>query len=393
MIFNNWDYYVLFLIPSAILCRAASPKTRPWVIFLSGSLFFIYFSYTQFGGIFGDLCLGIFLWESFVSRFYKPSSWFCWAGVAQTVVFLVLFKYRNFLTALFWRVPDKNPLYWQHAFLPLGISFFTFEFVHYAADRYRGRAEEGSVSEYLAFILFFPTMVAGPIKRYQDFLPKLRSVSKEWVVDWQRGITRILTGLAKKFAIADVLTAYTNHLNWADISRAERVVLPLWLFAYGIKIYADFSAYSDIAIGSARLFGIRVPENFDWPYLQTNIAAFWRHWHMSLTNWLIDYIYIPLGGSRVRSERVYANILVTMFVSGIWHGAGVNFIVWGLLHGVMLAIHRAWRRLRPAPSETAPLWSRLPSWLLTYVAVNFAWAFFCMDVKTALFFFRRLLIG
>jgi alginate O-acetyltransferase complex protein AlgI len=114
---------------------------------------------------------------------------------------------------------------------------------------------------------------------------------------------------------------------------------------------------------------------------------------MSLTNWLIDYIYIPLGGSRVRSERVYANILVTMFVSGIWHGAGVNFIVWGLLHGVMLAIHRAWRRLRPAPSETAPLWSRLPSWLLTYVAVNFAWAFFCMDVKTALFFFRRLLIG
>jgi alginate O-acetyltransferase complex protein AlgI len=392
MIFNTWDYYLLFLIPSAILCRVASPRVRPWVIFLSGGLFFTYFSYTQFGGIIGVACLAIFLWESFVSRFYKSSSWFCWFGVAQTVVFLVLFKYRNFLTGVLWHEAARNPLYWKNAFLPLGISFFTFEFVHYAVDRYRNKTEEGSVTEYLAFILFFPTMVAGPIKRYQDFLPKLRSVSREWVVDWQRGVTRILTGLVKKFAVADVLTAYTNHLNWMDISRAQRAVLPLWLFAYGIKIYADFSAYSDIAIGSARLFGIRVPENFDWPYLRTNITDFWRHWHMSLTNWLIDYIYIPLGGSRSRGGQVYANILVTMLVSGIWHGAGINFVVWGLLHGIMLAIRRGWRQLRPMPLA-APLWSQLASWLLTYAAVNLAWAFFCMDVRTALFFFRRLLIG
>jgi len=393
MIFNTWDYYLLFLIPSAVLCRAAGPRTRPWVLFLSGCLFFTYFSYTQFGGLIGVACLGIFLWESFISRFYKPSSWFCWFGVTQTVVFLILFKYRNFLTGLFWLVPAHNPLYWKRAFLPLGISFFTFEFVHYAVDRYRNRTQEGSIGEYLAFILFFPTMVAGPVKRYQDFLPKLRRVSREWVADWQRGITRILAGLVKKFAIADVLTAYTNHLNRTDISLAQRWVLPLWLFAYGIKIYADFSAYSDIAIGSARLFGIQVPENFDWPYLQENIAGFWRHWHMSLTNWLIDYIYIPLGGSRASGERVYANILVTMLISGIWHGAGLNFVVWGLLHGVMLAIRRAWRLLRPLPPGPSPLWSRLGSWLLTFVAVNLAWAFFCMDVRTAIFFFRRLFIG
>jgi len=392
MIFNTWDYYLLFLIPSAIFCRVASPRFRPWVIFASGGLFFCYFSYTQFGGLVGVACLGIFLWESFVSRFYKPASWFCWFGVTQTVVFLALFKYRNFLSGLFWAVPAHNPLYWKNAFLPLGISFFTFEFIHYAVDRYKNKTDEGSVTEYLAFILFFPTMVAGPIKRYQDFLPKLRSVTREWVLDWQRGVTRILTGLVKKFAIADVLTSYTNHLNWMDISRAQRAILPLWLFAYGIKIYADFSAYSDIAIGSARLFGIRVPENFDWPYLRTNITDFWRHWHMSLTNWLIDYIYIPLGGSRGREGQVYANILVTMLISGIWHGAGINFIVWGLLHGIMLAIRRAWRALRPMPPE-APLWSRVSSWLLTYVAVNLAWAFFCMDVHTALFFFRRLLLG
>ena len=393
MIFNSWDYYLLFLIPSAILCRLATPERRPWVIFLSGGLFFTYFSYTQFGGVVGAACLAIFLWESLVSRVYKPASWFCWFGVTQTVLFLVFFKYRNFLTGLVWRDAARNPLYWKHAFLPLGISFFTFEFVHYAVDRYKSRTEEGSVTEYLAFILFFPTMVAGPIKRYQDFLPKLRAISREWVVDWQRGTTRILAGLVKKFAVADVLTAYTNHLNAADISRAWRPVLLVWLFAYGIKIYADFSAYSDIAIGSARLFGIRVPENFDWPYLRTNITEFWRHWHMSLTNWLIDYIYIPLGGSRRASGRVYANILVTFLVSGIWHGAGVNFIVWGLLHGIMLAIRRMWRQIRPLPAGALPMWSQLGSWLLTYVGVNLAWAFFCMDVHTAFYFFRRLLIG
>jgi alginate O-acetyltransferase complex protein AlgI len=392
MIFNGWDYYVLFLVPSAILFRAASERVRPWVIFASGCLFFVYFSYTQLGGIAGAACLGIFLWESAVSRFYKPSSWICWAGVALAVAFLILFKYRNFLTGLVWSDPGRNPLYWKDAFLPLGISFFTFEFAHYAMDRYRGKAEKGSVADYMAFILFFPTMVAGPIKRYQDFVPKLRTISDEWALDWQRGITRILTGLAKKFAIADLLTAYTNHLNRADIAQAQRVMLPIWLLAYGIKIYADFSAYSDIAIGSARLFGIRVPENFDWPYLRTNIADFWRRWHMSLTSWLIDYIYIPLGGSRVRGERVYANILVTMLISGIWHGAGIHFVVWGLLHGVMLAIRRAWRLFRPMP-VVASRWSQIGSWALTFVAVNLAWAFFCMDVRTALFFFRRLFLG
>jgi alginate O-acetyltransferase complex protein AlgI len=392
MIFNGWDYYLLFLIPSAIAFRLAAPRVRPWIIFVGGSLFFLYFSYTQFGGVLGAACLAIFLWECFVSRFYRPGSWICSLGIVQTVLFLVVFKYRNFLSGLVWHDPSANPLFWRNAFLPLGISFFTFEFIHYAVDRYKGRTEAGTAGEYFAFILFFPTMVAGPIKRYQDFLPKLRAISEDWALDWQRGITRILAGLVKKFAIADLLTAYTNHLNHADIARAHRAILPLWLLAYGIKIYADFSAYSDIAIGSARLFGIRVPENFDWPYLRVNITDFWRHWHMSLTNWLIDYIYIPLGGSRVAGERVYANILVTMLVSGIWHGAGVNFIVWGLLHGVMLAVRRAWRVWRPLPAQPSML-ALASSWALTFVCVNLAWAFFCMDVHTALFFFRRLFLG
>src|SRR5262249_1845510 len=262
----------------------------------------------------------------------------------------------------------------------------------YAWDRYRGKTETGTLGEYMAFILFFPTMVAGPIKRYQDFLPKLRAVSPEWVLDWQRGITRILAGLVKKFAIADLLTAYTNHLTVADISAANRAILPLWLLAYGFKIYTDFSAYSDIAIGSARLFGIRVPENFDWPYLQTNITEFWRHWHISLSSWLLDYVYIPLGGSRVAVPRIYVNLLVTMFISGLWHGAGFNFVIWGLLHGVMLAVHRWWRHGPVAVPSRSPV-LRFASGFFTFVCVNLAWAFFCMDLHTALFFFSRLIRG
>jgi alginate O-acetyltransferase complex protein AlgI len=391
MIFNTWAYYLFFLIPSAVLFRLAPRRFRPWVIVLGGSLFFVFFSYTTLGGLIPALCLGIFLWESVTSRFYQPKSWFCWVGVVQAVLLLFVFKYWNFFVGLVWFQSAGKP-YWAHAFLPLGISFFTFEFIHYAADRKQSKTEAGTLGEYLAFILFFPTMVAGPIKRYQQFLPKLRAELADWPQDWHRGLTRILCGLAKKFAIADLLTAYTNHLNQTDIAVANRAILPLWLLAYGMKIYTDFSAYSDIAIGSARLFGIPIPENFDWPYVQTNIAQFWRHWHISLTSWLMDYVYIPLGGSRVPPGRVYLNVVTTMLVSGIWHGAGVNFVLWGLWHGVSLAIHRAYRRLRPLPENPSPA-SQFASWLLTFIVANLCWAFFCMDVHTALFFFRRLFLG
>ena len=271
--------------------------------------------------------------------------------------------------------------------------FFTFEFIHYALDRFHGRTEPGRLRDYLAFILFFPTMVAGPIKRYQDFLPTLLAPSKTTGTDWERGVTRILSGLVKKFAVADLMTAFTDHLNKADIAQANRWVLPLWLVAYGIKIYFDFSGYSDIAIGSARLFGLTVKENFDWPYFRTNIAEFWKHWHISLYRWLVDYVFIPLGGSRVRPSLVYRNILLTMLLSGIWHGAGSNFIVWGLWHGLMLAIHRAWSAWRGEQTTAPTWWGRGLGWAVTFAGVTIGWSFFAMDLATATGFWKRLLWG
>lgn len=392
MIFNTFAYFFCFLIPAALGFRVGPARARPWVCFFFGAAFFVFFSLTEVGGAAGAFCLLIFVWESLFSRLYKPGSWLCLLGIVQAIVFLMVFKYWNFFTGLWFGGPAQNPWYWAGAFLPLGISFFTFEFIHYAVDRYRGTAPRGKFSDYLAFILFFPTMVAGPIKRYQDFEPKLENPSAAWAEDWELGVTRILVGLAKKFAVADLLTAFTNHLNMADIAQAQRWVLPFWLLAYAFKIYFDFSAYSDIAIGSARLFGIKVPENFDWPYVRTNIADFWAHWHMSLTKWLTDYLFIPLGGSRRAQPRVYLNVLVTMAVSGLWHGAGLNFIVWGLWHGMLLVGLRVWRSWR-GPVENPSRLAQAGAWLLTFVAVNIGWAFFCMDLPTARFFFRRILGG
>ena len=389
MIFNTFAYYLLFLLPAATLYRCTTPRFRPWVIAAFGCLFFVFFSYSM-SGILGVLCLGIFLWESITSRLYRPGSLWCMLGLVQSVLLLGFFKYWNFFTGLLLG-SHTNPLVWRHAFLPLGISFFTFEFYHYAWDRRAGKAERGTLGEYLAFILFFPTMVAGPIKRYQDFLPKLRANPEGWNQDWERGITRILIGLVKKFAVADLLTAWTDHLNARDILVADRRVLLLWLFAYGIKIYADFSGYSDIAIGSARLFGIRVPENFDWPYGRRNIQRFWQCWHISLTRWLTDYVFIPLGGSRVSKPRIYVNILAAMLISGLWHGAGINFILWGLWHGLLLAGHRIWRQWRGSPSSNGAV--VFASRIFTFVCVNAGWALFCMDMQTAMLFYRRLVVS
>jgi len=387
MIFNSFAYFLIFLLPAAVAFRLAPAAWRPRVIAVSGAAFFVWFAPITAGGFFGAACLVIFLWEALFSRLYRPRAVWCWIGIVQAIAVLFVFKYWNFAVSL--AGGAESGWHWPGAFLPLGVSFFTFEFIHYAEDRRRNRTEAGTVWEYLAFILFFPTMVAGPIKRYQSFLPSLRAPSTDWAGDFERGLTRILAGLAKKFCIADVMTSMTLHLNHADILAADRRVLPLWLLAYGIQIYIDFSAYSDIAIGSARLFGIRIDENFNWPYRARDAAEFWSRWHISLTRWLIDYVFIPLGGSR--RGNTYVNVMVTMLVSGVWHGAGMNFVLWGLWHGAALCVHRAWTAFR----ERAGL-SALPApagWALTFTTVTAGWAFFAMDVATARTFFWRLLFG
>jgi len=387
MIFNTFSYFLLFLIPASLVFRRVRTGSKPVILAVTGASFYLYFSLTAVGGIWGALCLAIFLWEAAISRLYRTGSRWCLAGILSALLVLLVFKYGNFLAGLL-PAPLGGGWHWSGAFLPLGISFFTFEFIHYAIDRRRGTAGGETFWEYLAFILFFPTMVAGPIKRIQDFLPALRQPSVDGGRDWERGLSRILSGLAKKFVLADFLTTFSKHLNREDILAADRWVLPVWLLAFGFQIYLDFSAYSDIAIGSSRLFGLPVKENFDWPYLRGNLSGFWRHWHMSLTRWLTDYVYIPLGGSRKGEARIAVNLVVTFLVSGLWHGAGLNFLAWGLWHGFGLVVLRLWRSFRSAPDvpDESFHWA---GWALTFVFVQAGWAFFIMDLPTALLFFRR----
>ncbi len=279
--------------------------------------------------------------------------------------------------------------------VPLGISFFTFEFIHYLTDLYQGRLhpqpadsrpEPAGLRRFLLFSLFFPTLLAGPIKRYQQFPSQTAAAPPPELAS---GLWRILLGLAKKILIADTLAAIAVRLQQPD----QVTPFGLWLgmYAYAGQIYADFSGYSDLAIGMARLYGYRVPENFDWPYLATSLQAFWRRWHISLSSWIRDYLFIPLGGSRVSSLRAAANLLGVMALCGLWHGAAWHFVVWGLWHGVGLGAGQLWRRLRPLQAAPGRALRALHG-LLTFHYVCFGWVLFAApSLRLAGVAFARML--
>jgi alginate O-acetyltransferase complex protein AlgI len=282
---------------------------------------------------------------------------------------------------------STKPTPFSHWIIQLGISFFTFEFIHFAVDRYTGKIKDASMSDMVSFIFFFPTMVAGPIKRFQEFTPKLRAARFDPDL-FSRGITRILIGIMKKHVFADTLTLISNRLHSEDLWNAPRATILGWVLAFGMKIYLDFSGYSDIAIGSSYLFGIEVPENFNWPYLSRNIREFWQRWHISLSRWIFDYIYAPLGGSRHGKMRTIACLLTAFMISGLWHGAATHFLLWGLWHGVLSVIYRVWE------SFSEKFRFQLPKSIavaLTFVAVNLGWVLFCLDVKRATFCLGRVM--
>jgi alginate O-acetyltransferase complex protein AlgI len=229
-------------------------------------------------------------------------------------------------------------------------------------------------------------MVSGPIKRYPEFEKELIQ-AKATPALLSQGITRILVGLAKKHVLADTLSLWSSQLNTDLISTAPRLSVLMWVLAYGLKIYFDFSGYSDIAIGSGYCFGIKLPENFNWPYLSSNISEFWRRWHISLGRWLFDYIYAPLGGSKKGSLSASRNLLITFGVSGLWHGASYHFVVWGLWHGFLVVMHRAWKAWAHPRSIYI---HRIFSIILTYLLVNLGWVFFCVEFSQGLKIFSRL---
>jgi alginate O-acetyltransferase complex protein AlgI len=304
---------------------------------------------------------------------------------------LIYFKYANFfldslqqaLTAI--GAHASIPL--LSTILPIGISFYTFEAINYTVDVYRGRIRaERNLAHFLLFILFFPHLVAGPIVRAADFLPQIRR-RKRW--SWPRlqvGVQFFLLGLVKKLAIADRMACFADPVFR---NPEEYGSYPTWLavLAYAMQIYCDFSGYTDMAIGSAHMLGYKLARNFDMPYIAASISEFWRRWHISLSSWLRDYLFIPLGGSRGGRWLTYRNLLITMTLGGLWHGASWTFVVWGVLHGVLLIGHRSFqdvfRRFPWLEKAVATPPGTLGCVALTFVSVCIGWVFFRATSFTA----------
>ncbi|MBW4575368.1 MAG: MBOAT family protein [Aphanothece sp. CMT-3BRIN-NPC111] len=316
-----------------------------------------------------------------------------WLGIILNVVLLLGFKYIPFLltsiaTSLNLPVAQQGAD-WVSANLiaPLGISFFTFECIAYLVDVYRGAPPAGQMLKFTAYKLFFAKLISGPITRYHHFAAQLKELqfpTLGWVVE---GLWLIASGAIKKALLADNLAKVVNLIfGSGNLERAGSADLWLATFAYGLQLYLDFSGYVDIARGTAILLGFNLPENFNFPYFSTSIADFWRRWHMTLGDWLRNYLYFPLGGSRQGLARTCLNLLIIMLIAGIWHGAAWGYVVWGVLHGVALVVHRLTEAVSKKFKLAKYWWSSLigvvVAWLLTQSMVFTSWIFFRLpDLK------------
>jgi len=298
---------------------------------------------------------------------------------------LAVFKYWNFaadsFASLFATLGVPVHVTHLRLVLPFGISFFTFETMSYTIDVWRGELPPAKrYLDYLLFVCFFPHLVAGPIVRPAQMLPQLAADPRADAAMQARGLWRIATGLGKKIVIGDFLAQALVNRVFATPERFTALEVLLAVYGYAVQIYVDFSGYSDVAIGSAALFGYELPENFDAPYISRNLQEFWHRWHISLSSWLRDYLYKPLGGSRRGSAATYRNLMITMVLGGLWHGASWNFVVWGALHGGALAVTRVWQRARGKgggeATGSASAVGRVVATLATFHFVCFAWIFF-----------------
>src|SRR5438093_5461361 len=328
-----------------------------------------------------------------LARFARAAA--CTVGVAISAAALVLYKYGHFVATdvlglvspALAQGANRWLAGWLPATPPLAISFFTFEFVHYLIEVRRGAPPLRNPLDFALFAIFFPSLAAGPIKRYRQFVPDLHTAIRDTGRDdVAAGLVRIGTGYAKKLLIADNLTTYIDATA-PQLVTASLAGRWLWLGALAMRILADFSGYSDIAIGCARLFGVRLPENFNWPSLAADLQSFWNRWHISLTSWIRDYIYIPLGGNRVAPARRVANAFVAMALCGLWHGAAWHFVAWGVYHGLGLAISASYATVLGAPGRAiAARLARWPvlAWAGTLLFVCFGWLLFFYPVAEAL---------
>jgi len=309
----------------------------------------------------------------------KKRTLFLVISLCVNIGMLIYFKYTNFFVGMVYEVINKpfNPL---NIFLPVGISFFTFQSLSYTIDIYRRNIEPvKDISEFAFFVTFFPQMVAGPIVRASVFLPQVRTSPHVSRADFGKAIFLICTGLFKKAVISDYISINFVDRIFDNPGLYTGLENLLGVYGYALQIYCDFSGYTDMAIGIALLLGYRLPVNFNSPYQSASITEFWRRWHISLSGWLRDYLYISLGGNRKGKIRTYINLMITMLIGGLWHGAALRFVIWGALHGVGLAFEKLIGSLINIPKNKL---TRVLGVIITFHFVCFSWIFFRADNMT-----------
>lgn len=375
MIFSSGLFWVLFILFIPVY---AMLKRSRWQMIVFVVLFSLYFYYKS-SGLFFLMLLGTSLVDWLVSRWMaklrgqRARLALMWTSIVLSLSILGYFKYANFFLWNWNAMVGANfqPL---DIILPVGISFYTFQSISYVVDVYKRKiGRTRTWLEYLFFLSFFPALVAGPIVRADYFLPQLEKNKSATTAEIWGGLWLIIIGIFKKAIVADYISQY-NDLIFNDPSLYTGVQTLMGVLGYTMQIYCDFSGYSDMAIGIALIMGFKLGLNFDSPYQSRNLTEFWRRWHISLSSWLRDYLYIPLGGNRKGTFRTYLNNFLTMLIGGLWHGAAWKFVFWGAMHGVGLAVHKA---CKPILKKIPDNWFTIfIFWLITFVYVSLLWVFF-----------------
>ncbi len=342
MIFNTWAFAVFALVAFGLYWSVVPQRLKPAYLVVAGCAFYAYAvpAYLALILVLGAATFAIARRMQRASR-ERDRNGLLALGVVSIAAVLVFFKYTKFFASIVDEVARRHIVPVPNVVVPLAISFFTFEFVHVLVDVYFRKIDDLDPLDFAVFTLFFPTLVAGPIKRYQSFAPQVRAIAAPPAQSFALDLYRVVLGVAKKTIVADSMSAFTGPIAHPGDPYGR---LDYWVaaLAYTVKIYFDFSGYSDIAIGLAGMLGLRIPENFERPYRARNISEFWRRWHMSLSSWIRDYVFIPLGGSRGSALFTTLNLFLAMALAGLWHGAAWTFVLWGLWHGAGLATHRVW---------------------------------------------------
>ena len=360
----------LFILGFLYLHDQAAKSAVGWIAFAS----LIFYSWWDVRFLFLLLPSIIFNYWTGLLLVRKRNKGLLWVAIAINLSALFYFKYSVFLLGSIRTITGLDFAI-SAVVLPIGISFFTFTQIAFLVDAFAGKAKEYNFLHYLFFVSYFPHLVAGPIIHHSEIMPQLREarIYRFGTLDVLLGLTIFTIGLSKKVLVADALSPHANSLFDAARDRVLLTFFEAWLAAllYSFQIYFDFSGYSDMAIGLSLIVGIRLPINFNSPYKAVSIIEFWRRWHITLSRFLRDYLYIPLGGNRHGSARRYVNLMITMTLGGVWHGAGWTFLAWGLLHGLYLLINHWWHS-----AENRPVIPPLISGCITFIAVTFAWVFF-----------------